>query len=177
MIKNGYEIINPFTKYAIPFDAIRDSSKKTYLGKVRVVVYEFDRTSANELLSSDVFTDVHGYAAQGLVTFGMPLILFYDTNGNRLEVYKEYPMQVWTTNRELSALVADNAMDKKAPGFNPADYEEALSPENVAKLIKQDEEKAYLESQKNPTSYPITFDWILKNESRLPGFWVYDQFA
>ena len=77
MIKNGYEIINPFTKYAIPFDAIRDSSKKTYLGKVRVVVYEFDRTSANELLSSDVFTDVHGYAAQGLVTFGMPLILFY----------------------------------------------------------------------------------------------------
>jgi len=59
VLKEGYEITNPFTRYLIPFDAIRDSSKKPYQGKVRVVIYEFDRNSANELLSSDVFTDVH----------------------------------------------------------------------------------------------------------------------
>jgi hypothetical protein len=108
--KDGYQIINSFTKYLIPFDAIRDGGKKPFRGKVRVVVYEFDRNSANELLHSDVFTDVRGYASQGLITYGMPLIFFYDQNGQRLEVYKEYPMQIWTTNRELNNLILDNSM-------------------------------------------------------------------
>jgi hypothetical protein len=27
---NGYEISNPFTKYLLPFDSIRDTSKKPY---------------------------------------------------------------------------------------------------------------------------------------------------
>lgn len=177
VVKEGYQIINPFTKYLIPFNAIVGDDGKPFLGKVRAAVYEFDRTTANELLSSDVFTEASGYAAQWLITYGMPLIFFYDSTGRRLEVYRKFPMQIWTMNRELEALVQDNAIGKHSPWFNPAQYEEASSPENVAKFILQDEEKAYLESQKDKNAYPITFEWTLKNESRLPGFWVYDQFS
>ncbi len=175
--KEWYQIINPFTKYLIPFNAIVGDDGKPFFGKVRAVIYEFDRTTANELLTSDVFTEASGYASQWLVTYGMPLIFFYDSSGKRLEVYKKFPMQIWTTNRELEWLIQANAMDKRAPGFNPDEYEEALSPENVVKLIQADEEKAYVESQKNTSAYPITFEWIMKTESRLPGFWVYDQFS
>ena len=35
--------------------------------------------------------------------------------------------------------------------------------------------KAYTESQKDPSKYPITMDWIYNNDSRLAGFFVYDQ--
>ena len=64
VVKEGYQIINPFTKYLIPFNAIVGDDGKPFLGKVRAAVYEFDRTTANELLSSDVFTEASGYAAQ-----------------------------------------------------------------------------------------------------------------
>lgn len=77
-------------------------------------------------------------------------------------------MTVWTTNRELEALILENAQGVHRPGFNPAEYEEASSAENVAEDIKNDVRKAFEESQKNPDLYPITMDWIYKNYSRLP---------
>lgn len=54
----------------------------------------------------------------------MPLIFFYDTKGQRLEVFKDNPMTVWTTNRELQALIDDMSMRPDMPGFNPAEYDE-----------------------------------------------------
>jgi len=69
----------------------------------------------------------------------MPLIFFYDMKGQRLEVYKNYPMQVWTTNRELNALVEANSANEKTPYFNPADYDETQSPEKVALLVEKDQ--------------------------------------
>ncbi len=98
----------------------------------------------------------------------MPLIFFYDANGKRLEVLSKYPMTVWTTNRELQALILENAQGKHDPGFNPAQYEEESSPENVAKYIALDEKKAYEVSMKDSTQYPITLDWKYRNYSRLP---------
>ncbi len=177
VVREGYQIIDPFTKYLIPFDTLTADGIKPYRGKVRAVIYEFDRTTANELLNSDVFTEASGYAAQALVTYGMPIIFFYDPAGNRLEVYKKKSMQVWTTNRELGALVEANSANEKTPFFNPDDYDETQSPENVVKLIAQDELFGYTESLKDLKSYPITFEWTLTNKSRLPAFWVYDQFS
>ncbi len=177
LTREGYQIVDPFTKYLIPFDTLTADGIKPYRGKVRAVIYEFDRTTANELLNSDVFTDVSGYAAQALVTYGMPIIFFYDLAGNRIEVYKKNPMQVWTTNRELSALIEANSADEKTPFFNPDDYDETQSPDNVKKLIAKDELYGYTESMKDEKSYPITFEWTLTNKSRLPAFWVYDQFS
>ncbi len=98
----------------------------------------------------------------------MPLIFFYDSAGKRLEVFKKFPITVWTTNRELQALILENAQGKHDPGFNPAQFEEVSSPENVEKYIKEDEKKAYEASIKDPSKYPITLEWKYKNYSRLP---------
>lgn len=166
--KEGYLITNDFSKYLIPFESIRTEDKKPYRGLVSVRVFEFDRETANEFLSSDVFDEVYGFASEGLITYSMPLIFFYDSAGKRLEVFPDVPMTVWTTNRELEALIESMSVRSSMPGFNPADYDEGTSPENVAKKIKLDELKAYEESQKTPLAYPITHSWLLENYSRLP---------
>ncbi len=105
----------------------------------------------------------------------MPIIFFYSEDGKKLEVFEENPLVVWTTNRELEFLVDSLAARPDMPGFNPDEYNEETSPENVKKYIQEDEKKAYEESQKDPKKYPITHDWILENFSRLPSFWVFDQ--
>lgn len=176
LVKEWYLIENNFSKYLIPFDSIRKPTDGSiYKWKVFVSVFEFNRDTANSFLHSDVFDSVYAFASEGLRTYSMPLIFFYDEKGSRLEVFKKNPMIVWTTNRELQALILENSQWKHKPGFNPAEYDELASPENVAKYIKEDELKAYEESKKNPDSYPITMDWIYKNDSRLAGFFVYDQ--
>lgn len=173
--KEGFLITNDFSKYLVPFDAIKTSDKKPYKGQVSIRVFEFDRKTANEFLNNDVFDEVYGFASEGLITFSMPLIFFYDSTGKRLEVFKENPMTVWTTNRELKALIDGMSMRPDMPGFNPAEYDEGSSPENIAKKIKEDELLAYQESQKDPLAHPLTHSWLLEHFSRLPGFFVFDQ--
>lgn len=173
--KDGFTIANDFSKYYIPFESIKTQDRKPYKGIVKIKVFEFDRETANEFLTSDVFDEIHGFASEGLQTYSMPLIFFYDASGNRLEVFQDAPMTVWTTNRELAALINEMSARPDMPWFNPAEYDEWSSPENVAKKIKADEEKAYMESQKNIDNYPLTYAWLLENFSRLPGFFVFDQ--
>lgn len=72
-------------------------------------VFEFNRQTANAFLQSDVFDKDYGFASEGLKTYSMPLIFFYDDQGRRLEVFKKNPMIVWTTNRELHALIMENS--------------------------------------------------------------------
>lgn len=173
--KNWFLITNDFSKYLVPFDAIKTPDKKPYTWQVAIRVFEFDRKTANEFLNNDVFDEVYGFASEGLITFSMPLIFFYDTKGQRLEVFKDNPMTVWTTNRELKALIDEMSMRPDMPGFNPAEYDEGSSPENIAKKIKEDELLAYQESQKDPLEHPLTHSWLLEHFSRLPGFFVFDQ--
>lgn len=158
----------------IPFDAIRRPDGVPYKGRVTVRVFEFDRSMANEFLQSDVMSDVYDFASEGLQTYSMPLIFFYGEKGERLEVFSSAPMKIWTTNRELQALIQENAAGEHQPGFNPAQYEEATSAENVARYIAEDEKKAYEVSQASPGKFPITLEWTFQNQSRLPGFFVYD---
>jgi hypothetical protein len=49
--------VTPYTKYFIPFDAIVDE-KNPYIGKIKVLVFEFDRQSSSYLLDADVFDQV-----------------------------------------------------------------------------------------------------------------------
>lgn len=170
----GYLIENEYSRYLIPYDAIRRSDNSPYKWKVTVRVFEFDRSMANEFLQSDVMSDVYDFAAEGLQTYSMPLIFFYDEKGERLEVFSSLPMQIWTTNRELKALIEENSSGEHQPWFNPAHYEESTSVENVARYIQEDEKKAYNVSQSAPWEYPITLEWTFQNYSRLPGFFVYD---
>lgn len=107
--KDGYLIENSFSKYLIPFNSIRTPEDSEFRGEVTISVFEFNRKTANEFLQADVFSPVYSYASEGLATYSMPLIFFYDKNEKRLEVFKKRPMTVWTTNRELQALMSDNA--------------------------------------------------------------------
>ena len=108
-------IENNFSKYLLPFGSIRFPDGKIYNGKVSVSVFEFNRQTANEFLQSDVFSEIHGYASRGLITYSMPLIFFYGETGKRLEVFKDKPMTVWTTNRELQALIEENSQGVHQP--------------------------------------------------------------
>jgi len=55
--QEGYIITTPYTKYQIPFDAIVQG-RSTYHGKLKAMVFEFDRKSSSYLLNADVFDGV-----------------------------------------------------------------------------------------------------------------------
>lgn len=57
-------ITNDFSKYYIPFGSIKKQDRTTYKGLVKIKVFEFNRETANEFLTSDVFDDIHGFASE-----------------------------------------------------------------------------------------------------------------
>lgn len=149
----GFLIQNPYTKYLIPFDAIVQNGKP-YQGKVKAMVFEFDRSSGGFLLDSDAFDqNTHGYVSQFFVTYGMPFITFFTENGEPLDVLSTHPMKIATTKRE------------KDPNGDAPAYTEMYRI-------------AYEVSQKAPAgTYPIDNKWLMEqgSDAIIPPWWVFDQ--
>lgn len=151
-----YFIQTPYTKYLIPFDAIV-KEKTPYTGKLKAMVFEFDRQSSSYLLNSDVFDQVGNLISQTLITFGMPFIIFTAENGERLDVLSTNPMTIWTTIREKKEI--DNFLE-----YLP-EYREMFG-------------NAYKDSQQSPPgTYPINSLWEYEhgNKKMIPQFWVFDR--
>lgn len=53
----GYLITTPYTKYTIPFDALVKNGQP-YQGKLKAMVFEFDRASGTFLLDADAFDGI-----------------------------------------------------------------------------------------------------------------------
>lgn len=148
---SGYVITTPYTKYTIPFGSIMNG-KTPYQGKLKAMVFEFDRASGGFLLDADAFDAIEGFAASLFVTYGMPYIILVAEDATRLDVYSDNPMFVATTLRER-----DDKMRTK----------------NFEILYQ----RAYDESQKQPGKYPITNMWLFNNGNLkiIPPFWVFDR--
>ena len=147
-------IVTPYTKYLIPFDTIT-KDRKPYIGKLKALVFEFDRQSSSFLLDADVFDNVQGLASQLLVTYGMPFIIFTAEDGSRLDVLSTNPMTIWTTSR------SDDLV-------NWIEYRKDYQAEFAL---------AFEDSQKSKDKYPINSFWEYKhgNKKIVPLFWVFDR--
>lgn len=147
-------ITTPYTKYLIPFDAIVQG-RDPYKGKVKALVFEFDRQSSSYLLNADIFDQVGGLISQTLVTYGMPFIIFTAEKGTRLDVLSSRPMTVWTTDR--AAKETENQL---------------LNKETKALF-----DSAYKLSQNSSDPYPINSLWEYDNGNKkiVPLFWVFDR--
>jgi len=99
LTSQGFIITTPYTKYTIPYDTIV-SGTKPYRGKLKAMVFEFDRASGSILLDADAFDSIEGFATSLFVTYGMPYIIFIAEDGTRLDVLSTNPMYVATTLRE-----------------------------------------------------------------------------
>jgi len=147
----GYLITTPYTKYTIPFNTIVKDGVP-YQGKLKAMVFEFDRSSGSFLLDADAFDGIEGFASQLFVTYGMPFIIFTADDGSRLDVMSTNPMYLATTKRES---------DERTK--NPK-FQELYTV-------------AFNESQKVPGAYPINSKWLFDhgNLQILPAFWVFDR--
>lgn len=150
----GYLITTPFTKYLIPFDAIV-KGRIPYVGKLKIMVFEFNKDSASFLLDADVFDNVQWLASQLLVTYGMPYIIFTAEDGTKLDVLSSNPMTIWTSSRSDDL---ENWLSFRA------DYQEQFRI-------------AYEDSVAAPGKYPINAFWEFKhgNKKIVPLFWVFDR--
>ncbi len=149
----GYTVVTPSNKYWIPFDAIVEENMVQYQGKVKVLLFEFDRNTSSYLLDADVFDGVEWFAGQTLVTYGMPYIIFMGEKGEKLHVLNTNPMKIQTSFKEK---------------------DENTSSGEFARLYKL----AYEDSQKAPpNTYPIDARWEHERtvEKVFPLWWVYDK--
>ena len=148
---SAYVITTPYTKYTVPFGAILNQ-KTPYQGKLKAMVFEFNRASGGILLDADAFDSIDGFAASLFVTYGVLYIIFVAEDGTRLDIENTTPMCVATTLRERD----DNMRTKN---FD---------------ILYQ---RAFEEGQKQPGQYPITNKWLFDNGNLriIPPFWVLDR--
>lgn len=148
---NSFTITTDYTKYIIPFGSIvKDATP--YKGKLKAMVFEFNRASWATLLDADSFDSIEGFASSLFVTYGMPYIIFIADDGSRLDVLSTNPMYIATTLRER-----DDVM--RTPRFD--------------KLYKM----AYDDSKKDSSKYPIDNNWLFDhgNLRIMPPWWVLDR--
>lgn len=147
----AFIIKTQYTKYIIPFGSIVNGNIP-YKGKLKAMVFEFNRASGAALLDADSFDAIEGFASSLFVTYGMPYIIFIGEDGTRLDVLSTNPMYIATTLRER-----DDFM--RTSRFNI--------------LYKM----AHDESQKDPSKYPIDNKWLFDNGNLrlIPPWWVLDR--
>lgn len=148
---DSFTITTPYTKYIIPFGSIVEGTTP-YKGKLKAMVFEFDRASWAALLDADSFDSIEGFASSLFVTYGMPYIIFISENGARLDVLSTNPMYIATTLRERDDFMRTTRFDKLY-------------------------QMAYDESRKDSSKYPIDNTWIFDhgNLRILPPWWVLDR--
>jgi Carboxypeptidase regulatory-like domain len=149
--QSAFIITTPYTKYTIPFGTIMNGDR-VYEGKLKAMVFEFDRSSGGILLDADAFDSIEGFAASLFVTHGMPYIILIAEDGTRLDVLSTNPMFIATTLRERDDFMRTKRFDI---------------------LYKM----AYDESQKQANAYPITTKWLFDNGNLriMPPWWVLDR--
>lgn len=147
----GFVITTPYTKYTLPFGSIMKDAQP-YEGKLKAMVFEFDRASGGFLLDADAFDAIEGFATSLFVTYGMPYIILIAEDGTRLDVLNTNPLFVATTLRER---------------------DDFMRTQNFDILYK----RAYDESQKQPGKYPINSKWLFDNGNLriIPPWWVLDR--
>lgn len=87
-----YLLKTPVSEYQITPDQFFDASGKPFNGVVTAYLFEFDRDSdIQTILANDSFNEAVGYGT-GLITYGMPLIAFFDSEGAVLHISKNKPL-------------------------------------------------------------------------------------
>jgi hypothetical protein len=148
---NSFTITTDYTKYIIPFGTIVNGTTP-YKGKLKAMVFEFDRASGASLLDADSFDSIEWFASSLFVTYGMPYIVFIADDGSRLDVLSTNPMYIATTLRERDDFMKTARFDKLY-------------------------QMAYAVSQKDLSQYPITNKWLFDNGNFriIPPWWVLDR--
>jgi len=146
-----FTITTPYTKYTIPFGAIMNGNIP-YQGKLKAMVFEFNRETGSVLLDADAFDSIEGFASSLFITYGMPYIIFIAEDGARLDVLSNNPMYIATTLRERDDFMRTSVFDKLY-------------------------EIAYNEGQKQTDKYPLTNKWFFDNGNLrlIPPWWVLDR--
>lgn len=89
-----YLVTTPNSEYQIEFDVFVDAADNPYSSTVMVYVFEFnDESELDNILANDAFNEAIGYA-NGLITYGMPLLAFLDEDQNVIHIKKYQPLNL-----------------------------------------------------------------------------------